>query len=77
MRTLITSKYQTTIPKPIREAMNLSVRDTIEWKIENGKIIIVPTRKHFLRFKNTVKVGPGDIRADIKSARKIRAEKHQ
>ncbi len=77
MRTLITSKYQTTIPKAIRDAMNLSVRDTIEWKIENGKIVIIPLRKHFLGFRNTVKVGPGDIRADIKSARRIRAERHQ
>ena len=77
MRTLITSKYQTTIPKAIRDAMNLSVRDTIEWKIENGKIVIIPSRKHFLRFRNTVKVGPGDIRTDIKSARRIRAERHQ
>ncbi len=77
MRTLITSKYQTTIPKPIRKAMNLSIKDILEWKIENGKIIVVPARKHFLRFKNTIKVGPGNIKDDIESARKIRAEKHQ
>lgn len=77
MRTIITSKYQTTIPKPIREAMNLSVSDTIEWKIENGKIIMIPSKKHFLKFRNTVRVGPGNIQADIKSARKIMAKRHQ
>jgi len=77
MRTLITSKYQTTIPKVIREAMNLSIKDTIEWKIEDGKIIIIPSKKQFLRFKNSLKVGPGDVRADVESARKIRAKRHQ
>ena len=77
MRTIITSKYQTTIPKPIRDAMNLSVSDTIEWKIENGKIIMIPSKKHFLKFRNTVKVGPGDIQTDIKSVRKIMAKRHQ
>ncbi|RLA97512.1 MAG: AbrB family transcriptional regulator [Deltaproteobacteria bacterium] len=77
MRTVITSKYQTTIPKKIREAMNISIKDTIEWKIEDGKIVIVPLKKKFLDFKDSIKVGPGNIDNDIKLARKLRLKKYQ
>ena len=77
MRTLITSKYQTTIPKFIRKAMKLSVGDAIEWKIEDGKMVIIPAKKNFLKFKNAITVGPGDIRRDIELARKSRSEKYQ
>jgi len=75
MRTVITSKYQTTIPKAIRESAGLSKSDTLEWKIEKGKIVIVPIKKNFLKFRNALKVGRGDIKADIRLARELRAEK--
>jgi AbrB family looped-hinge helix DNA binding protein len=77
MNTIITSKYQTTIPKAIRESLNLSISDVIEWKIENGKIVVVPVQKNFLKYRNIVKTGHGNIREDIKSARKQRTERYR
>ena len=77
MRTVITSKYQTTIPKAIREDLGLSINDTIEWKVENGRIVGLPMQKNFLEFKNTVKTGSGNIENDIKLSRKRRAERYQ
>ncbi len=77
MRTVITSKYQTTIPKAIREDLGLSINDTIEWKVENGRIVGLPMQKNFLEFKNTVKTGGGNIENDIKLSRKRRAERYQ
>ncbi len=76
MRTLITSKYQTTIPKAIREALHLSVSDVIEWKIEDGKIVITPSKKNFLKYKNSIKVGRGDVNKDIERARSLRVNKY-
>ena len=76
MRTVITSKYQTTIPKAIREDLRLSINDTIEWKVENGRIVVVPMQKKFLKFINTVKTGGGNIEDDIKLSRKRRAERY-
>ncbi len=76
MRTVITSKYQTTIPKAIREDLGLSINDTIEWKVENGRIVGVPMQKNFLKFINTVKTGGGNIEDDIKLSRKRRAERY-
>ncbi|MBW2596556.1 MAG: AbrB/MazE/SpoVT family DNA-binding domain-containing protein [Deltaproteobacteria bacterium] len=76
MRTTITSKYQTTIPKTIREDLNISINDTLEWNVENGKIVVLPMQKNFLKFRNAVKTGSGDIENDIKLSRKRRTERY-
>ncbi|MEA3486591.1 MAG: AbrB/MazE/SpoVT family DNA-binding domain-containing protein [Thermodesulfobacteriota bacterium] len=77
MRTTITSKYQTTIPKAVREDLSLSIHDTLEWNVEDGKIVVLPMQKNFLKFRNAVKTGSGDIENDIKLSRKRRVEKYQ
>jgi AbrB family looped-hinge helix DNA binding protein len=73
MQTVITSKFQTTIPKKIREKVKLAINDTLDWKVERGKIVVVPLHKKFLLRKNSIKTGPGNIEKDIASAREIRA----
>ncbi|MFZ2630329.1 MAG: AbrB/MazE/SpoVT family DNA-binding domain-containing protein [Desulfosalsimonadaceae bacterium] len=75
MQSTITSKYQTTIPKAIREHLGLSVKDALEWKLENGTITVYPAKQNFLKHRNTVKTGAGDIAADINIARKLHMEK--
>lgn len=75
MHSVITSKFQTTIPKRIREEMNLSVKDTIEWVVVDGKIVVTPVKNEFLRFQNSVKIGKGDIQKDIDNARRRRVER--
>ena len=77
MESTITSKFQTTIPKAIRENLALRVSDTLEWKIDQGKIIVAPKQKNFLKYQNKIKVGKGDIDADISLARALRLEDHQ
>ncbi|MCJ7803759.1 MAG: type II toxin-antitoxin system PrlF family antitoxin [Desulfobacterales bacterium] len=77
MQSVITSKFQTTIPKAVRENLKLSVQDALEWKIERGKVIVYPAQKKFLQYKNTVKTGKGDISADIELARTMRMEKYR
>lgn len=77
MQSVITSKFQTTIPKAVRENLKLSVRDALEWKIERGKVVIFPAQKKFLQYKNTVKTGRGDISADVEKARTMRMEKYR
>ena len=77
MKSVITSKYQTTIPKAVRERMKLSVKDTLEWTIVDGKILVTPVKKDFLAYQNTIKIGQGDIQKDIEIARNLRAEKYK
>ena len=77
MKTVITSKYQTTIPKGIRVRMGLSVKDALEWTVEKGRIVLFPVKRDFLKHRNAVKIGKGDIAADIEAARTARLEKYR
>jgi AbrB family looped-hinge helix DNA binding protein len=77
MKSTITSKYQTTIPKAIRINLGLSIKDALEWKVENGKVILYPAKRNFLNYRNSVKTGQGDIAGDIEAARNIRMEKYR
>jgi AbrB family looped-hinge helix DNA binding protein len=77
MRSIITSKFQTTIPKAIRENLGLSVKDALEWKVEKGKVTLYPAKSNFLTYRNTVKTGRGDIADDIEISRNLRMEKYR
>ncbi|NWF54194.1 MAG: type II toxin-antitoxin system PrlF family antitoxin [Syntrophaceae bacterium] len=77
MQSIITSKFQTTIPKAVRENLKLSIQDALEWKIERGKVVVSPVQKKFLQYRNALRTGKGDISADIERARDLRAEKHR
>jgi AbrB family looped-hinge helix DNA binding protein len=76
MHSIITSKYQTTIPKAIREKMGLSMKDVLEWKVEKGKVAVYPAKSKFLKYRNAVKTGKGDINADIEASRNLLMEKY-
>lgn len=65
MKSKITSKYQIIIPRKIRDRLNLSVSDSIEWKIEKDKILVEPVNKPFLKYKGSIKIKSGNIREDI------------
>jgi AbrB family looped-hinge helix DNA binding protein len=77
MQSKITSKFQTTIPKAIRQSLKLSVHDILKWKIEQGRIVILPTQKDFLKYRKAIKTGRGDIAADIRQAREERLLKYK
>lgn len=71
----ITDKFQITIPKEIRKRMRLSRHDALEWKIECGKVTVVPVKKPFLSYQGFIRIGQGNIEDDIQKARKLRAAK--
>jgi len=75
MKSVITSKFQTTIPKAIREGLKLSIHDTLDWEIDDGKVILKPVDRSFLNHRNTIKVGKGDIEKDITSSKLHRTDK--
>lgn len=77
MNSTVTTKYQTTIPKAVREKLGIAVNDSLEWVVEQGRVIVHPVHSDFLRYQGSVKTGSGDIRADIESARVERLEKYR
>jgi len=77
MNSTVTTKYQTTIPKAVREKLGISVKDSLEWVIEKGQVLVRPVQSDFLRHQGSVKVGSGDISSDIQVARERQMEKHR
>jgi AbrB family looped-hinge helix DNA binding protein len=77
MQSVITSKFQTTIPKDVRERLKLSIHDTLEWKVDQGKVVVLPLQKKFLKYRNRIKTGPGKIEKDIHLARQQRLKKYR
>ena len=77
MNSTVTTKYQTTIPKVVREKLGISVHDALEWVVEEGRVIVLPVHNDFLRFQGSVQTGSGDIAADIAVARASRLEKYR
>jgi hypothetical protein len=49
----------------------------LEWKMEKGKVTIYPAKRNFLKYRNVVKIGKGDIGSDIDTARNLRTEKYR
>lgn len=72
---VITSKFQITIPKSIRENLKIEVNDIISREVKDGKILVRAKKSNFLSYKNSIKTGPGDIKDDIELAKKLRSEK--
>ncbi len=71
----ITSKYQVTIPRAIRTALNLETADALEWTLQEGQAVVRPAAKPFLRYRAAIKVGAGSIAEDIQRARRLRGKK--
>ena len=69
MKSKITDKFQITIPKQIRELLKLERNDSLEWRIEEGKVTVGAVSKPFLAYRGSVKTGPGDIGHDIETVR--------
>lgn len=77
MNSTITSKFQTTIPKGVRERLGISIKDSLEWQVMEGKAVVMPVHNDFLRHRNSVEVGAGEIADDIAAARKHRVDTYR
>lgn len=77
MNSTVTVKYQTTIPKAIREQMGIAVNDALEWIVDKGKVTVQPAHNHFLRHQGSISIGSGDIAADLQAARDSRLERYR
>jgi AbrB family looped-hinge helix DNA binding protein len=76
LRSKITSKYQITIPKEIRESLKISMEDVIEWSIDDKGIHIESANKPFLKHMGFLNKGSSDIKLDIKKAWDERAKRY-
>lgn len=68
----ITSKGQTTVPKEVREALDLGPGDKLTWEINGGRVAITTDRPALYRWKGFIKHGPADAVKAVAEARKTR-----
>jgi len=68
----ITSKGQTTVPKEVRDALDLSPGDKITWEVHGGRVAVTTERPAFWRWVGSVKGGPDDPVQAVAEARKRR-----
>lgn len=71
-RSTLTSKGQTTIPKEVREALDLEAGDKLSWEIRGGKVEVTTERPALFRWEGFIKNGSGNVVKDIEEARKRR-----
>jgi bifunctional DNA-binding transcriptional regulator/antitoxin component of YhaV-PrlF toxin-antitoxin module len=67
----ITGKGRTTVPKAVRDALDLHVGDQLRWEIASTGIAITK-RPTLYRWKGVIKHGPADVVQAVIEARKTR-----
>lgn len=71
----ITSKFQTTVPKEVREQLSVRPEDSLEWSVSDGEAIVRPAASRLYRWIGFAKVGRGSTVQDVKKARHLRGNK--
>jgi AbrB family looped-hinge helix DNA binding protein len=67
----MTSKGRTTVPKEIRDALDLHPGDQLDWKINDGRVTM-KKRPALFRWEGVLKHGPADVVQAVIEARKTR-----
>ncbi len=69
MKSTITSKGQTTIPKSIRERLHLAQGAELDWSIEEGETVVVrlakPSENPFMTFLGTFPLPIGQTTDEV------------
>lgn len=68
----ITSKFQTTVPKEIRERLRLERHDVLIWELEGDGARVRPATRRFLARRGGIAVGAGSPVEDVRRARRLR-----
>ena len=67
----MTSKGQTTVPKEVREALDLEPGAKLRWEVRGGKVVISTERPALYALQGFIKHGPDPLTA-VAEARKTR-----
>jgi AbrB family looped-hinge helix DNA binding protein len=70
-KSTITVKYQTTVPKEVREKLGIGPNDVLQWEVQGDHARVSASSRAFLQLRGTFKVGPGDPVEDVRRAREL------
>jgi bifunctional DNA-binding transcriptional regulator/antitoxin component of YhaV-PrlF toxin-antitoxin module len=68
-KSTITVKYQTTVPKEVREKLHVGPSDVLQWEVVGNHVQVTASSRAFLDLRGSIKVGPGDPVEDVRRAR--------
>jgi bifunctional DNA-binding transcriptional regulator/antitoxin component of YhaV-PrlF toxin-antitoxin module len=70
-KSTITVKYQTTVPKEVREKLGAGPSDVLQWEVvgDHARVTVAPS--DLLGLQGRFKVGPGDPVEDVRRAREL------
>jgi len=68
----ITSKGQTTVPKQIRDALDLAPGDRLTWELNGGRVAVTTERPALYQWEGFIKHGERDAAKAVAAARKTR-----
>lgn len=75
LRTAVTTKGQTTVPKPIREKLGVRPHDFINWEVVGDEVRVTGRAPAFFRWLGTIDVGKESVEKAITMARRQRGRK--
>jgi bifunctional DNA-binding transcriptional regulator/antitoxin component of YhaV-PrlF toxin-antitoxin module len=70
-KSTLTVKYQTTVPKEVREKLGVRPSDVLQWEVVGDHARVTAAAPAFLALQGRFKVGPGDPVADVHRAREL------
>ena len=68
----LTSKGQTTVPKEVREALNVDAGDKLTWEVRGGRVAVTTERPLLWELEGFIKHGEPDAEKAVAAARKMR-----
>ncbi len=68
----MTGKGRTTVPKEVREALDLKPGAKLRWEVHGGRVAITSDRPALYKLEGFIKNSSGDVVAEIAEARKRR-----
>jgi AbrB family looped-hinge helix DNA binding protein len=71
-KSTITVKYQTTVPKEVREKLGVGPQDALQWEVMDGYVRVSASDRGFLKRRGSIRVGPGSTVEDVRRARSLR-----
>jgi len=62
-KSMLTSKFQTTVPKAVRKQLGLRVADELTWEVRGDEVVVRPASRAFLERRGMLADGPSPAEA--------------
>lgn len=71
-KSTITVKYQTTVPREVREKLGVGPQDALQWEVMDGYARVSVSDRAFLKRRGSIHAGAGSTVEDVRRARSLR-----